>query len=680
MNNILSSVANITGANVPPQQSLALAERVDIHKSCKSLETLLNVLNDYCEAATAIVTLQKRLTKALRETAGSKVTNETASNALNASASIFEALAEVDAKFVKIADKEYDAISTEVKRWFRKLAKDEKAHDDRIVSANAKIKQAGLNFEKKSKKKAADAQDEHSRYIHLISTLGPEITQEKYNHSLQVTQRHATTICSVSACLARIADTEWIRSCESVRRFAPTVGPLGEWRSLCEGGWTKDIPGDLVDLDVKVVDNLKLNTIQERVELEEGPEEEKGFARQAQPPTPHIPTRYQRPDGDPSTPDFERTYPHQHLDTPRGERELTTSTSTSYPSQTQSSSSGNSLTLPQNPRNSTYSGTAANSPQATSAALPLSTSSPRQTSVSPAASPRVYQAEQDHNSPNALNNTLRAPSPISQRPRSNLRDGSPVNDDRDRFFSDPATGSVRSLSAFPAPPAHFPLPPPRTRDAPTPVSSRPSISAIKENKEEQTYTAEERLSESPLPLEHDQDRQRETNDMPPITQPQPRKQDNGVDRYQERRRSNAGLDVPQYSLSSTPPDHVMSSTKVPTRSARALAVLPPENNTDDSRGSRQPQENFRAREFGVLREESSGSASGRAHTFSGSVPTPSTAPIEFPSASVPSQRRGTQVEQTDTGTSTTGSIVAAMKSRYSNAVRSIHFFITVPLD
>jgi hypothetical protein len=55
-----------------------LAERVDVHKSCKSLETLLNVLNDYCEAAGAVVLLQKKLAKALRETAGLKVTGEIA--------------------------------------------------------------------------------------------------------------------------------------------------------------------------------------------------------------------------------------------------------------------------------------------------------------------------------------------------------------------------------------------------------------------------------------------------------------------------------------------------------------------------------------------------------------------------------------------------------------------------
>lgn len=53
-----------------------LAERQDIHKSCKSLETLLGVFNDYCEAAGAVTLLQKKLAKALRETAGMKVTGE----------------------------------------------------------------------------------------------------------------------------------------------------------------------------------------------------------------------------------------------------------------------------------------------------------------------------------------------------------------------------------------------------------------------------------------------------------------------------------------------------------------------------------------------------------------------------------------------------------------------------
>ena len=43
-------------------------------------------------------------------------------NALSVSAAIFDTLCEVDSKFVKIADKECDALSAEVKKWFKKLA------------------------------------------------------------------------------------------------------------------------------------------------------------------------------------------------------------------------------------------------------------------------------------------------------------------------------------------------------------------------------------------------------------------------------------------------------------------------------------------------------------------------------------------------------------------------------
>lgn len=58
----------------------AIADRADVHKSCKSLEVVVNVLNDYCEAATAIVAIQKKLAKALREAASTRCVSEIAGN------------------------------------------------------------------------------------------------------------------------------------------------------------------------------------------------------------------------------------------------------------------------------------------------------------------------------------------------------------------------------------------------------------------------------------------------------------------------------------------------------------------------------------------------------------------------------------------------------------------------
>lgn len=231
-----------------------LAARSDIHKSCKTFEAVVNYLNDYSEAVTAIIGIQKKLAKALRDAASTKTTSEVAANALNASATVFDTLYDVDSKFAKLVDNECEGISTEVKKWFKRLAKEERAHDEKVAVANSKIKQAGLNYEKRVKKNPADAVEEHARYIGLLTTLGTETNQEKYNHSLMVTQRHEATLFSLAACLSRVADAEWLRICEGVRRVSPNIGQVGEWRVLCEGNWSGPVPPPLPEVDeTKVV-------------------------------------------------------------------------------------------------------------------------------------------------------------------------------------------------------------------------------------------------------------------------------------------------------------------------------------------------------------------------------------------------------------------------------------------
>lgn len=59
----------------------------------------------------------------------------------------------------------------------------------------------------------------------------------------------------MAATLARLADSEWTRSCEEVRRFSPTIGSVGEWRALCEGGWAGAVPQDLPDIDSNAQEN-----------------------------------------------------------------------------------------------------------------------------------------------------------------------------------------------------------------------------------------------------------------------------------------------------------------------------------------------------------------------------------------------------------------------------------------
>lgn len=55
-----------TAATVQP------VERQGIHKSCRTIESLLSVLNDYCEIAGAFAAIRKKLSKALKDAAALK--------------------------------------------------------------------------------------------------------------------------------------------------------------------------------------------------------------------------------------------------------------------------------------------------------------------------------------------------------------------------------------------------------------------------------------------------------------------------------------------------------------------------------------------------------------------------------------------------------------------------------
>jgi hypothetical protein len=70
------------------QSVQVVAERADIHKSCRALEVIVNLLDDYSEAARAIVTLHKKLAKALRDAATVKLMGEIPGMSSCASASL----------------------------------------------------------------------------------------------------------------------------------------------------------------------------------------------------------------------------------------------------------------------------------------------------------------------------------------------------------------------------------------------------------------------------------------------------------------------------------------------------------------------------------------------------------------------------------------------------------------
>lgn len=196
----------------------------------------------------------------------------------------------------------------------------------------------------------------------------------------------------MAACLTRVADAEWVRVCESLRRFSPTIGPLGEWRALCEGGWERPLPRELPNVDaVETADELNARRRIAANSPKQDLNERETYSDQREmdsAPSPYAPLV----DSDGNS----GRSPQQSINPPSAYIRHDSST---YTSTSTSSGQGPNLSVDSSP--------------------------------------------------------LQPPRPLV----------------------DPNTGSVRSLSAFPPPPTHFPIPPPRSVSfQSTPSGLNPSVS------------------------------------------------------------------------------------------------------------------------------------------------------------------------------------------------------------
>lgn len=255
-------------------------------------------------------------------------------------------------------------------------------------------------------------------------------SQYRSNHALFITHRHNTTTLSVAGSLSRIADGEWLRLCECVRRSAPIIGPLGQWRALCEGGWLGGVPAALtlpaetqfsstagdanVEKDAVAKDVVPLKPIEE--EPAPAAVAQKPLASPGLDAPPLNPPGYSTgpPSAATSMQDLPLTGQQQAQQQLQEQRDI----------------------QEQRPR------------------LPSATGSPILTRNMLPPAPDASRASSDSNNRidegmgNSVNYNVNSTNsqPLSApRPPFALADG-----------VDPNTGSVRSLSAFPAPPTHYP--------------------------------------------------------------------------------------------------------------------------------------------------------------------------------------------------------------------------------
>ena len=167
---------------------------------------------------------------------------------MEASSFIFENITETTSKHAKLIQKEYEALNEHCARYFRRVAKEEKAHDELLDTLDSKVKKAHAGHEKNVKRSGRGAIDSHDKYIQTVQGLTQDISRAKVNHSSSVGTKTFVTSLVVASTLGGMADSEFKSLCESVRRSGPHIGKLNEWLNFASTEGMRSMkPVDLSD-------------------------------------------------------------------------------------------------------------------------------------------------------------------------------------------------------------------------------------------------------------------------------------------------------------------------------------------------------------------------------------------------------------------------------------------------
>ncbi len=358
-----------------------------------------------------------------------------------------------------------------------------------------------------------------------------------------------------------------------MRRFSPTIGPLGQWKALCEGGWTGTLPSDLPNVEGgQPSDDDSASGGLKPIQEEVGGQPQSAGSAQRTPET-------------------------RELELPRANAPPGYSTGPPSASASSQDLRGENLSVP--------SPTVAWQPQATAA------------------------------------------------PQGDMEPPRPP-------FVDPNTGSVRSLSAFPSPPTHFPIPP--VRAAPQPSGLSQALSSSSANLQfPSSGGGGGALADSPVSAHSELDdsfrtanqnfRASSGSHSPPPphaerTRPRGHSRADEDDLAHISPANEIRRPIPVKSHTSLPPER--DPRREYERAAPQMSHRPSSSADLAALRYQRPQYDDEGREFGVM------DSPGKSRTVDGA---------KYPRS----------MERTDTGTST-GSLVAAMRNRYSYNVRVFSLF------
>lgn len=210
-------------------------DRADLHKSLKALETLLVQLDEYRDLQSRFSKIEKKLSRSCLEVAkGHKnVVAPFPSTVFHLASDIFEAGHEVSSKHAKMVQKEYESLNDACAKYFKKIAREERTHEEYIQNLEAKVKKAQSTFDGKKSQTGPRALEAHDKYISTMSSLTSEIAKAKSAHSSSIGQKSHSTVLLLASTVGGLSEAGFRARTETIRRAGPSIGPLANALAFC---------------------------------------------------------------------------------------------------------------------------------------------------------------------------------------------------------------------------------------------------------------------------------------------------------------------------------------------------------------------------------------------------------------------------------------------------------------
>lgn len=228
-------------------------DRATLHKSLESLSNLVAALDQLHHASRAHNKAHKLFSKCLRDLA--TTTKTPAADALSASATMFDTLAQVDMKLAKVVATEYEQLNDVVHKYFKLTARDEKQYDDHMQTIDRKLSRANVEYQKLHQSSPL-LFSKHAKYVDTVQQLQTESSRLTREYAVAITTAREQIATRVARSSVELARHEWRHRVDSVKKSS-TPNVLGHLSD--KGLWVEHGMADVVKAAAAFNDDDKID-------------------------------------------------------------------------------------------------------------------------------------------------------------------------------------------------------------------------------------------------------------------------------------------------------------------------------------------------------------------------------------------------------------------------------------